>query len=306
MILILTNSHDVTTDYLLPHLTPHADIFRFNIDLWHDYSWSIDALGYELRDPAGRTCRESETGAVYDRKVMFLPPRIDTPAEGCPEAWLRNEVLLIWSGIKDLAVHNGKCALVHPSPHGTWYKMRQMRLASEFFPVPAWQMLHHTPVRLTGDTVCKTNGVEPIGNGQILTVNKVDPAKLDTSYPWFLQKCLSEATHDVTVVYVNGKLFASEMLRGSTTDCRIATFNNTSTWIPCELTPEQQTAICRMMHRSGLSFSRLDFLRDADGTLHFLEFNPNGQYAWLDLHNERGMFTAIAEEILQVQNRNIK
>ena len=54
------------------------------------------------------------------------------------------------------------------------------------------------------------------------------------------------------------------------------------------------------------TFSRLDFLRDADGTLHFLEFNPNGQYAWLDLHNERGMFTAIAEEILQVHNRNIK
>ncbi len=300
MILILSNRRDATTDLLMPLLEAHAEVFRFNVDLWRDYSWSISATGYELRDPTGRTCRECEVGAVYDRKVMFDPPRIDVPAEGCPEAWLRNEVLLIWSGIKDLAVHSGKCALVHPSPHGTWYKMRQMRLSAEYFPVPAWQMLHRAPVQLAGEVVCKTNGVEPMGNGQILMVNKVDPARLDTAYPWFLQQCLSCATHDVTVVYVNGKLFAYEMPRGGSTDCRIDTFNNADTWTPCELTPEQSDSICRMMRRTGLSFSRMDFLRDADGTLHFLEFNVNGQYAWLDLHNERGLLTAIAHEILRV------
>lgn len=304
MILILSNVRDATTDLLLPHLTPHAEVFRFNMDLWRDYSWSVDASGYELRDPTGRLCREREVGALYDRKVMFDPPRIDVPAEGCPEAWLRNEVLLIWSSIKDLAVHSGKCALVHPSPRGTWYKMRQMRLAAKYFPVPAWQMLHRAPVELAGEVVCKTNGVDPMGRGQLLSVSKVDAEQLDTNYPWFLQQCLSEATHDVTVVYVNGRLFASELPRGSITDSRIATFNDESAWRPCELTAAQSEAICSMMRETGLSFSRLDFLRDAAGTLHFLEFNVNGQYAWLDLHNERGLFTAIAQEILRVHNAN--
>lgn len=300
MILILTNRRDVTTDLLMPHLTSHAEVFRFNMDLWRDYSWSIDAKGYELRDPTGRCCRESEVGAVYDRKCMFDPVRIDVPAGGCAESWLRNEVMLIWSGIKDLAVHSGKCALIHPSPLGNWYKMRQMRLAANYFPVPAWQMLHGAPVQLAGEVVCKTNGVEPMGQGQLLTVGKVNPAQVDTAYPWFLQQCLTHATHDVTVVYVNGKLFASELPRSNCMDSRIAAFNNKSQWQPCELPPEQSDAICRMMRETGLSFSRLDFLRDASGTLHFLEFNPNGQFAWMDLQNERGLLTAVAQEILRV------
>lgn len=304
MILILTNSKDVTTDILMPHLTPHADVFRFNIDLWKEYSWSIDADGYELRDPAGRICRESEVGAVYDRKVMFDPVRIDVPAAGSAEAWLRNEVLLIWSGIKDLAVHKGKCALIHPSPKGTWYKMRQMRHASTYFNVPAWQMLHAAPVELAGAVVCKTNGVEPMGKGQILTVNRIDATRLDNSFPWFLQEEIISATHDVTVAYVNGKLFASEIPRGGSTDCRIAAFNNTASWSPCELKSHEQEAICCMMRETGLSFSRIDFLRGADGALHFLEFNPNGQFVWMDIKNERGMLSCIADEIMKVHNAN--
>jgi hypothetical protein len=67
MILILSNRRDATTDLLMPHLEAHAEVFRFNIDLWRDYSWSISATGYELSDPTGRTCREREVGAVYDR-----------------------------------------------------------------------------------------------------------------------------------------------------------------------------------------------------------------------------------------------
>lgn len=305
MILILTNSQDGTTDLLMPHLTPFAEVFRFNIDLWRDYSWSIGSEGYKLSDPTGRICQESQVGAVYDRKVMFSPPRLDVPAGGSEEAWLRDEVLLIWSGIKDLAVHSGKCAIVHPSRHGQWHKMRQMRHAARYFPVPAWQMLHAAPIQLAGECVCKTNGTTPMGNGRILTVNKVDTGRLDTAYPWFLQQSLSTATHDVTVAYVNGKLFASEMPRGSSTDCRVATFNNTARWTPCELTPQESESICRMMEETGFSFARLDFLRDAAGILHFLEFNVNGQYAWLDLHNERGLFTAIAQEILRVHNANL-
>lgn len=122
MILLLTNSRDVTTDILMPYLTSRAEVFRFNIDLWRDYTWSIQADGYTLSDPVGRVCREKEVGAVYERKVMFWPPKIDTPAGGSQEAWLREEVFRIWAALKDLAMGSGKLALIHPSPSGNWYK----------------------------------------------------------------------------------------------------------------------------------------------------------------------------------------
>lgn len=305
MILLLTNSHDVTTDILMLYLTERAGVFRFNIDLWHDYTWSIGAEGYTLTDPVGRVCHEREVGAVYERKVMFNPVAVDTPAGGSPEAWLREEVFSIWAGIKDLAMSSGKLALIHPSPSGNWYKMRQMRLAAEYFPVLPWEMLHGVSPRLQGKTVAKTNGGQPMGDGKLFHVGVVNPAALDTSYPWFLQQA-GEAEEEVTVAYIAGRVFASSYsrigMRGM--DSRPLCLTGEIQWCPCELTADEERRIIAMMRKTGLSFARLDFLRTAEG-LSFLEFNPNGQFAWIDIRNERGMMSCIADEIMRVHRANL-
>lgn len=305
MILLLTNSHDVTTDILMPYLTERAEVFRFNIDLWRDYAWSIGAEGYTLSDPSGRVCRESEVGAVYERKVMFDPPAIDTPAGGSPAAWLREEVFRIWSGIKDLAFGSGKLALIHPSPSGNWYKMRQMRLAAKYFPVLPWEMLHGVTPQLQGAAVAKTNGAQPMGNGRIFHVSAVNPAAVDTSFPWFLQQA-GEAEEEVTVAYIAGRCFASAYsrkgMRGM--DSRPLCSTGEIQWYPCELSTDEEQRIVAMMRETGLSFARLDFLRTKEG-LSFLELNPNGQFAWIDIRNERGMLTAVADEIMRVHRANL-
>ena len=306
MILLLTNSGDVTTDILMPHLTCRAEVFRLNIDLWKEYTWNIHADGYEISDPLGRVCREAQVGAVYERKVMFNPLTIDVPAGGCPDYWLRSEVLEIWSGIKDLAFGTGKLALIHPSPSGVWKKMRQMRLAAKYFPVPAWQMLHKVNPQIGDNLVCKCNSGQNIGKNRVFNVSKVMPTHIDLEFPWFLQQAV-DAVSDVTVAYINGRLFASEYSREGMkgVDCRKPTSEGKGEWKPCELTADEQECIRAMMAETGFTFSRLDFLRGRDGTLHFLEFNVNGQYAWIDILNKRGMLTAIADEVMRVHNKNI-
>ena len=306
MILLLTNSADVTTDILMPHLTRHAEVFRFNLDLWKEYTWNIHADGYEISDPLGRVCTEARVGAVYERKVMHIPLSIDVPAGGCPENWLREEVFEIWSGIKDLAFGAGKLALIHPSPSGVWKKMRQMRLAAKYFPVPAWQMLHKAAPQCGPQLVCKCNSGQNIGNNRLFNVSRVDPARIDLEFPWFLQQAV-DAVSDVTVAYINGKLYASEYSRAGMQgmDCRKPTSEGKGEWTPCELSADEAARVRAMMAETGFTFSRLDFLRTADGTLHFLEFNVNGQYAWIDVLNKRGMLTAIADEVARVHNRNL-
>jgi hypothetical protein len=42
-------------------------------------------------------------------------------------------------------------------------------------------------------------------------------------------------------------------------------------------------AVHRLVSSYGLRFGALDFVVDAAGTWYFLELNPNGQWAWLDL-----------------------
>ncbi len=305
MILLLTNSRDVTTDILLPYLTPRAEVFRFNIDLWRDYHWRIGTDGYELSDPTGRTCREEQVGAVYERKVMFDPPDIDVPAKGSEDSWLRAEVLAIWSGIKDLAMGAGKLALIHPSATGSWYKMRQMRLARKYFPVLPWEMIHGVPPQLGPSVVCKANTGAPMGSGFCFNVNRVDPQRIDTNFPWFLQVA-GEAEYEVTVAYIAGRVFASRMRRSGlkSNDSRQATVNGEAQWEPCELAADENERVCALMRETGLSFSRLDFLRTDKG-LTFLELNPNGQFAWMDIKNERGMLTVIVDEIMRVHDLHL-
>lgn len=56
------------------------------------------------------------------------------------------------------------------------------------------------------------------------------------------------------------------------------------------------------MQETGFEFGRFDFLRKGE-TLYFLELNPNGQWAWLDLEYKNGIFECIANEIKKVYKR---
>lgn len=304
MLLVLTHSEDVTTDVVLDRLED-LDVFRFNIDLWRNYQWDVNGENFTIADPTGRTCCEAITHAVYLRKLFFNPPLIDVPAGGSEEHWLRGELEMVWTGIRDLAMETGKLALVHPSPRGRWNKVRQMRVAARFFRVPAWSAYHATACPMEGPLVAKAFGQNHIGNGGLMTVREVLPALLSPDYPWFVQRKMAGATHDVTVAWVDGEIFAYELSRDSFEgdDCRVPTTLEELEWIPCRLSTDEENAVGLFMKSTGLSFGRIDFLRDADG-LWFLEVNPNGQFAWLDPVGTNGLLDAVASAIRSVHKRN--
>lgn len=305
MLLVLSHSEDLTTDLVLDHL-PDLDVFRFNIDLWKEYEWQVDGHTFLLRDPTGRTCRDEETHAVYLRKLFFNPPLIDVPAGGSEEAWTRGEVEEVWLGLRDLAMDSKRLALVHPSPFGRWNKMRQMRVARRFFRVPKWSAFHSKTCPLDVPVVAKSFGQNQIGEGGVLMVREVQPENLSPDFPWFLQQSITEATHDVTVACVGDQFFAYELSRNSFEgqDCRFPTTMSGLSWTPCSLSHEEISAIRGFMKATGLTFGRIDMLRDRDG-LWFLEINPNGQFAWLDPHGKNGLLVAVADEIRQVHHRHV-
>lgn len=304
MLLILTCSMDRTTDLVMDQLGS-LPIFRFNIDLWRDYRWSISQDGYFLEDPTRRSCRSEEVRAVYLRKLVFNPPHFDLPASGNEEAWCREEVMQIWQGIHDLALQEQCLALVHPSHLGRWSKIRQMVVAKHYFRVPPWEMFHGNSNATFERAVVKTQGSQSPGIEGMVMVREVDVAKLSSDFPWFVQSLIMLATHDVTVAYVKGQCFSFESSRDQFAgpDCRIPTATGEAKWRRCELTPAEEKAVQDFMQMTGHSFGRLDFLRDSDG-LWFLELNPNGQFAWLDLDGSEGLLKAVADEILMVYHKS--
>ena len=56
------------------------------------------------------------------------------------------------------------------------------------------------------------------------------------------------------------------------------------------------------MKDTGFEFGRFDFMRK-DGVLYFLELNPNGMWAWLDLEFKNGIFECVANEIKEVYHK---
>ncbi len=57
------------------------------------------------------------------------------------------------------------------------------------------------------------------------------------------------------------------------------------------------------MKEAHLDFGRLDFSIDKAGKIWFLEVNPNGQFAWMDLDGRAGILEKVALEIVEEYHR---
>ena len=299
MIFICTCSQDTTTSLLLPHLTEMMT-FRFNINRPEDYTWHFSGRGFEISDLRNDTSIDSRAiSSFYLRKPIYFD-MIDIPKDGCLVNWCREETNALFEDFYRECESRGMTTLIH-SRNPKFGKLRQLLVAKNYFNIADWHMFHGVlPDELTrGRWVAKAHTGTPLGKGKMFFVKEVDPAKLDLSYPWFLQEKI-EGEDEVTVVYANGQIFAYRYPRaefGNCDDVRRATIENTSFWQPCKLSPAEQTAIRGFMTETGYTFGRFDFIRK-NGELWFLELNPNGQWAWLDEDNEDGLISSVAAEII--------
>lgn len=303
MIFFHTCSQDVTTDLILAKLSGRAESFRFDVDRWREFSWDFGPRGWSCTAPGGERIGDSTMSCFHLRKPMFLDA-IHVPAHGSLENWCRREILDLFKNLYSASHAAGIAALVAPDGDA-WGKLRQMKLAERFFPVPEWHLFtgRRSAVPADGRWVVKSLTQTMIGEGKCFLVREADLQALDPSYPWFVQRRI-DGGDEVSAAFVNGRIWASSISRDvlGADDARLETFRRNLKWTPCELADSEREAICGFMREAGLSFGRFDFIRQG-GALHFLEVNPNGQWAWLDENDERGLVSAVAGEILAVERR---
>lgn len=307
MIFICTCSQDAATNYLIPYLKDQQ-VFRFDIDKPEDYTWHFSQDGFEMVNLKTKLSINSKTlSSFYLRKPIYVQ-HIDVPKAGCQENWCRNETVELFKDFYRECESKRITRLVHCHDQ-TYGKIQQMKIAKHYFNISAWHIIHGAlPAELTkGKWVVKALTGAAIGGNKLFLVKEVDPTKLDPSYPWFLQEKI-EGEDEVTVVYVNGQLFAYRFPRNKITECndvRKATMEDPHLWQKCELSVAEQAAIRGFMAETGYRFGRFDFIRK-DGELWFLELNPNGQWAWLDEENKDGLISTIANEIIAEDRRHKK
>lgn len=190
-----------------------------------------------------------------------------------------------------------KFTLVEPYAEQRSGKLVQLRLASRYFSVPEYEVILNVQAHISEGAVAKSLSNAMVG-ARTLYTTRIDPDRLDPSVPWFLQTYIP-AMYDITVVYVRGQVFSFSLRRDflqRTADWR-ETICPEQEWNIHQLPVATENAIGAYMGDLSLEFGRLDFLLDDGGRYWFCEVNPNGQFAWLDMHRKYGLIDAVLTEI---------
>ena len=294
MLLLITDSHDVTSDCIVKKwdLLGYNDYFRFNTDLYEFYSIELTSEGFVIKDPQERQISHDTITALYWRKpwMTIQPERYSQEDfENTQRKYFIRELANLC--IQKYHVYH----LVEPNAEHRVGKIIQMTTGSRYFTIPEWKIVSGNKVKTEQPPwLIKTLYSMRVGH-QSPIVSSWDKDTLSPQYQWFLQK-EAKGEFDVTVVYVNGTLFAYR-LRRDHLDWRFD-INESMSWEKFTLDNKIQNNIQAYMTELGLRYGRLDFIQDKAGNLYFLEVNPNGQFAWLDLEDSDGLISCVAQNAI--------
>lgn len=300
--LILTNSHDVTTDLLITRIGAER-IFRFNFDLWPDYRILLTPAGFEIGNAAGRTVSDREIAKLLWRKPMRARDLTPDAELTDRQNYIEEELWYMMREIVNLSWSRGRLVLVEPFADARCGKLLQASVAQRYLTVPPFRSVFGaSPTMRPGRrAVVKSLSSTRLGKNQIFYTTAVDEAELDPAIPWTIQD-LVEAGRDVTIAFVRGELFAFELPRqpfaAQTLDWReLATQYVTDAWAVHRLPGEIARGAIALMADLRLDYGRIDMLLTDDGQYNFLEVNPNGEWGWLDASGTHGLLARIVTEI---------
>lgn len=300
MHLIFTSCFDVTTDMIVDRLGDK--VLRLNNDRPHDHEILIGPDGFSIKDSYGRQVTDANLKTAILRK-----PAHKTNSTDDQEIHAFRETSTAHVGLLQLIAHKWPGKLpIHPAKIRDTVKFVQLDVARAFFPTAPWAFTTHpAEAGIGADAVLKSLHGMPYSEAKqgvetkFIFVQNVNPSELAEGWPWFLQERI-EARFDVTVLYVDGMMFAQRLdrqtFKGLDWRKHIGTEMDAG-WENIELPERLSGKIDAYMRKLGLRFGRLDFLVPGEelDTAMFLEVNPNGQWAWMDLKMDKGIFDAVLD-----------
>lgn len=309
--LLLTNREDVSADLVVLEFQrrglPYA---RFNTE---DVPRTARVQLTPSGNADGLLLAKGGIGLRDVRSVWYRRPVAPRPApsvaSGADDFGLRESTALLenlWDALPGLWV-SPRDAIRRATP-----RMTQLRAARQLG-------LRVPPTIMGNDVVAlrafaEAHGAiiaKPIDTGAV-TADKLGPERLIFTTPLEprdLEACLASVTHapvllqrlepkraDIRVTVIGTRIFAAEIRTPG--DARIdwrALDPADLVQLPHELPSDLSGRISELVHQFGLHFGALDLLWTPNGEYVFLEINPNGQWAWLELELGFPMASALVD-----------
>jgi hypothetical protein len=300
MILIFTNSLDATTDLIIYHLSKRIPVFRLNLDFLEEYKICISCGVWKIIDRTGREVSSKSCLKAVWRKPFGQEIKISITSKKEFISYIKEECLYVINSLLQDLIRQKKFILAYPFAEKKLSKIRQLEIAAKIFNTPKYKFIFNEKPNNFKENklVFKSLSGHEISKNDVVYTTLVDPKKLDHRFPWFLQQYIKKE-YDITVFYLYKKIWCvrhKSSVKGNIVDWR----RNVKTyWSEIKLSRKIRSKINRYMTLCKIEYGRLDFCQDSKGVIWFLEVNPNGQFAWMDiwLKNKGSLTKAVCGEI---------
>lgn len=300
MLLIVTNSQDATADHLVHRLQRGGiEFLRFDTDRSLDgaclsYKGGLPSLAIE-----GAWYRPGDFENIWYRRPEPLRARmIDRSPEG-------KFALTEWSeALEGFLAHVPQDRWMnHPAKNvAASHKIEQLTTAAELgLRVPETLVTQDSGELKAffqehgGRIIVKPMAIgsveRPEGEASsLIYTNRVTDRMLEQLEdlkvcPTLFQRYVDKA-RDIRITIVDREMFAVAMLaqdEDGSQRCDIRRNDMDDVLYARESLPyDVASSLKLLMERYGLRFAAIDMVVDRAGSWHFLEVNPNGQWAWLD------------------------
>ena len=301
MILIITHKEDFTADFLIEKLNKrHIEYFRLNCEDINDYICSftnVSDFDFSINGITNfssvwfRRTKLPEIGDIDDGEKMFLLADYES----------------LFDNLFNLIRSNRW--LSHPNYiYKAENKLFQLQVAKRIgFNIPNTIVTNRH--KLLKQFISENNQnviIKPIRQGRVqrangirtIFTNQMSKEVIERLEQYDLTPCIVQENiakeYELRVTIVADKVFAarvnSQESRNTQTDWR----KEKSPFNSYELPLEIQNKCIDLIRELNISFGAIDLIRDRHGEYIFLEVNPNGQWAWIEM--ETGL--KISEEII--------
>lgn len=300
-ILIITNSYDLTSDYIINKYSHVTDIFRFNTDNFSKYNIVLtDEENYIEYKNGSKKIDLNLCESIYFRKIAL--PTLDDYEEKYRE-FMYKEMLSVVHGIAEIF---GDKVLTRPSIlRRADNKVVQMKYAKQIGFNISESMITNSD--LDAKEFCDNTHsiIKPISTGQIINNKKkyilqtnlvnLEKSVMDLEYaPSYFQKYL-EKDYEVRLTVINKEFYGVRIDSTNKIDWRKSSANLSYSLIEVPLDIKNQCLA--IMDKLNIEFAAFDFIIKNE-TYYFLEFNANGQWLWLEIELELNISKSIVEYLI--------
>ena len=290
MILIITHKDDYTADFVINKLNKkRIDYYRFNCE---------DSLEEDITLRFGNNSQHRFNGKKINFKSVWyrrlkLPNVSSTILE--EKIYLLNEVEAFITNF--FGVIKAKWLSEPTALRSAGNKFLQLLLAEEIgFKVPKTIVTNNKDSIVNFYNSNSGTIVKPINSGRINYANDTSKLIFTSLIPKEYIKKIDEfdvvpsifqeyieKEYELRVTVVDRKVFAAKVHSQSDQETLIDWRRKKLTFTAYDLPNELQNLCVTMLEKLGISFGAFDFIKTSDGEYYFLEVNPNGQWAWIEM-----------------------